>query len=131
MSTTSPIRIDDELYAAAKLVSPLMSRSAAQQVAHWARIGREIEAADTLSHRDIANVLAGSRQYDELTAEEQAVVRAEWAERVDARRAALNLAHRFADEQRSYVELDSAGNVVTRTPSTSTDSESSRAQLDQ
>ena len=40
MGTTSPTRIDDELYASAKVVGSLMSRSAAQQIGHWARIGR-------------------------------------------------------------------------------------------
>ncbi len=114
MATTSPTRIDDELYASAKIVAPLMSRSTAQQIAHWARIGRELEAGDSVSHRDIADVLAERRNYDELNAHEQAVVRAEWAERMDARRDGLDLAREFADQGRSYVELDDDGNVVHR-----------------
>ena len=114
MATTSPTRIDDQLYASAKLVGPLMSRSTAQQIAHWARIGRELEAADSVSHRDIADVLAAQRNYDELNAHEQAVVRAEWTERMDARRDALDLAREFSDRGRSYVELDDAGRVVHR-----------------
>jgi hypothetical protein len=116
MGSTSPARIDDELYASAKLVGPLMSRSAAQQIAHWARIGREIEAAASVSQRDIAEVLAGSRGYDKLTAQEQAVVRAEWAERMDARRRGLDLAQQFSGQGRSYVELDDDGQVVHRPP---------------
>jgi hypothetical protein len=114
MATTSPTRIDDELFASAKLVGPLMIRSAAQQIAHWARIGREIEGADGVSHRAIADVLAARRDYDGLTAQEQAVVRAEWAERMDIRRDRLDLAQEFADEGRSYVELDSHGAVFHR-----------------
>jgi hypothetical protein len=116
MATTSPTRIDDDLYASAKLVGPLMSRSAAQQIAHWARIGREIEAAGSISLRAVAAVLAGRRRYDDLTAEEQAVVRAEWAERMDARRAELNFAQEFSEQGRSYVELDDDGRVVRRDP---------------
>jgi len=112
MATTSPIRVDDELYASAKLVGQLMSRSAAQQVAHWARIGRELESSNTISHRAIAAVLDGRRDYDALTDHEQAVVRAEWAERITERREGLNLAKEFADAGRSYVELDRDGNVV-------------------
>lgn len=117
MATTSPTRIDDDLYASAKIVGPLMSRSAAQQIAHWARIGREIEASDSVSHRVVADVLAARRDYDSLSAQEQAVVRAEWAERMDARRADLDLAREFADAGRSYAELDESGNVVRREPS--------------
>jgi len=114
MSTTSPTRIDDELFASAKIVGPMMSRSAAQQIAHWARIGRELEAAESVSHRDIAAVLAGNRAYDELNAHEQAIVRAEWAERMDVRRDELDLAAVFASEGRSFVELDDQGRVVRR-----------------
>ncbi len=112
MATTSPTRIDNELYASAKLVGGLMSRSAAQQIAHWARIGRELESSHSVSHRAIADVLDGRREYDELTDREQAAVRAEWTERITERREKLNLAEKFVQEGRSYVELDGAGNVV-------------------
>ena len=37
MATTSPTRIDDDLFASAKAVGEVMSRSASQQVSHWAR----------------------------------------------------------------------------------------------
>lgn len=115
VATTSPTRIDDELYASAKIVGELMSRSAAQQVSHWARIGRELEAAGQVSHRAIAEVLAGARDYDQLSDLEQAVVRSEWAERLQARREQLNLAEEFAARGRaSAVELDDDGTVDTR-----------------
>ncbi len=115
MATTSPTRIDDDLFASAKAVGEVMSRSASQQVSHWARIGRELEAAASVSQRAIAEVLAGEASYDRLTAEEQAVVRAEWSERIDARIASLDLARLFAAEGRSFVELDDEGAVVRRT----------------
>jgi len=114
MATTSPARIDDDLYASAKLAGEVQSRSAAQQVAHWARIGREIEASASISSRDVAAVLNGSKPYDGLSAKEQAVVRAEWAERMDARRLALDLSAEFTAEGRSWVELDKEDRVVER-----------------
>jgi hypothetical protein len=119
VATTSPARIDDDLYASAKLAGDVQSRSASQQVAHWARIGREIEASASISPRDIAEVLSGSRSYDTLGAKEQAVVRAEWAARMDRLREELNLAEEFAAAARGWVELDDAGRVVagTRKPS--------------
>lgn len=120
MATTSPARIDDDLYASAKLVGELESRSASQQVVHWARIGREIEASAHISGRRIAEVLAGGREYDDLGPEEQAVVRSEWAERIEFRRRDLNLADRFSAEGREWVELDAAGDVVTRPSDTGT-----------
>jgi hypothetical protein len=114
MATTSPARIDDDLYASAKLAGEVQSRSAAQQVVHWARIGREIEASAGVSHQEIARVLAGSRSYDSLSAKEQAVVRAEWSARIDTYRDALNLADRFAATGRTWVELDDGGAIVER-----------------
>ena len=112
MATTSPARIDDDLYASAKLAGEVQSRSASQQVVHWARIGREIEASSSISQREVAEVLAGSRSYDSLSPKEQAVVRAEWSIQIDERRAALNLAEEFAAHSRSWVELDESGAVV-------------------
>ncbi|MBI2709811.1 MAG: hypothetical protein HYX34_08955 [Actinobacteria bacterium] len=114
MATTSPARIDDELYASAKLAGSVQSRSASQQVAHWARIGREIEASSSISHKEIAAVLAGSRSYDSLDPKEQAVVRAEWSARMDEARAELDLAEDFARAGRTWVELDERGRIVER-----------------
>jgi hypothetical protein len=114
MATTSPTRIDDDLYASAKLAGDVQSRSASQQIAHWARIGREIEASGSISHRHIAEVLANRRSYDGLDTEEQAVVRAVWAERMAAYRSELDLAQRFSVEGRTWVELDDDGHVVER-----------------
>jgi len=117
MATSSPIRIDDEIHASAKLVAEVQSRSTAQQIAHWARIGREVEAAASVSHVRIAEVLSGRRNYDELDSEEQAVVRAEWSVRAAQRRSELNLAESFAGQGRSWVELDDDGIVVERSSS--------------
>lgn len=111
---STPTRIDDELFEHAKLVGSLLSRSAAQQIAHWAKIGRELESAEGVSTRAIANVLAGRSSYDALTDEEQAIVRAEWAERIEERREALDIAGELAAQGRSWVELDDDGEVVER-----------------
>lgn len=116
LASTSPARIDDELYASAKLAGEALSRSASQQVGHWARIGRELEASATTSQRDIARVLGGALRYDSLTAHEQAIVRAEWAERMSERRRSLNFASEFAASGEGYTELDEHGDLVRRTP---------------
>jgi ParD-like antitoxin of type II bacterial toxin-antitoxin system len=114
MATTSPARIEDDLYASAKLAGDALSRSASQQIAHWARIGREIQASASISHREIADVLAGRDSYDGLNPKEQAVVRAEWAERMNVYREELDLTERFVAEGRTWVELEDAGRVVER-----------------
>lgn len=112
MATSSPIRIDDDVHASAKLMASVMSRSTAQQVAHWARIGRELETSQSVSQRAIARVLECEESYDGLNAKEQAVVRAEWVEHMAQRREALDLAAEFIAQGRSFVELDEDGNIV-------------------
>jgi hypothetical protein len=112
MAATYPTRIDNDLYASAKLVGGLQDRSAAQQLSHWARVGREIEAA-SVSHRAIADVLTHRRDYDSLTVREQAVVRAEWEERIAERRDSCDLTGILEAAGASYVEVDRHGNVTT------------------
>lgn len=115
MATTSPIRIDDELYKSASIVGPVMSRSASQQVQHWARIGRELEEAE-MATSAVAEVLAGARSYDDLDVRQQAIVRAEWEAGIEARIYALDFAVEFEAAGESYVELDDDGNVVVSEP---------------
>ena len=115
--TTMPTRIEVDLYDAAKHVGTVMSRSAAQQINHWARIGRELETSAGVSHRDIAQVLAGQSSYDTLNGREQAMVRAEWDERTVEAREGLNFAAEFeAAGVAGWVEADAHGNTVIRNP---------------
>ncbi len=112
--SATPTRIESDLYESAKSVGALMSRSAAQQVNHWARIGRELESADGVSQREIAQVLAGAGSYDALSAREKAVVRAEWDERITAARLDLNFEDEFTAAGIGWVEADDDGAVVVR-----------------
>lgn len=116
MAPTIPTRVTTELFDTAKVVGALTSRSAAQQIEHWARIGREIELASSLAQRDIAAVLAGSLDYDTLGTEEQAVVRARWAELMRERRESLDLVRNFGVRGETYVDMDAEGRIVRHAP---------------
>jgi hypothetical protein len=116
MSKTVPIDVPSELLAEAGAVSEVMNRSVAQQIAHWARVGREVELAASVSVQSLRAVFAGRRSYDELSGEEQAVVRAQWAERMDVLRGGLVYTDVFSQQERSSVELDDESNVVRREP---------------
>ena len=111
---SAPTRIDEDLFAAAKSAGEVLSRSAAQQINHWARIGRELEASGAVSARDIAAVLSGRASYDDLGTREQAIVRAEWDERMTVLRTDLNLEDEFTDAEDSWAEADSQGHTVER-----------------
>jgi ParD-like antitoxin of type II bacterial toxin-antitoxin system len=114
MATSSPTRIDEDLFAAAKSAGEVLSRSAAQQINHWARIGRELEASQAVSLRDIAAVLSGGASYDSLGVREQAFVRAEWDERLTDLRTGLNLAAEFAAAGDTWAEADAQGRTAER-----------------
>jgi len=107
-----PLRVGDDLLASARLAADATGRSAAQQIGYWAKLGRELERSGSVSVREIAEVLAGSRSYDDLDAKAQATVRAEWDARIEARGAALNLAEQFTAEGRSWVEASPDGTTV-------------------
>lgn len=117
MKSSTPVRIDSELYGSARTVAPVMSRSTAQQIAHWARVGMEIEASSDVSIEAVAEALRDARSYDGLGTEEQAIVRAYWSERMSALLDVLRLDRDFAAQGRPYVELDEHGVVVRREPS--------------
>lgn len=116
MAQTIPTRVTTELFDTAKVIGDMTSRSAAQQIEHWARIGREIELASTLAQRDIAAVLSGSMEYDSLATEEQAVVRAKWARLMRERRESLDLERDFGLRGETYVDVDDEGNIVRHSP---------------
>ena len=107
-----PTRVDGDLFDAAKSLGAVNSRSAAQQINHWARIGREFEASGRVSQRDIERVLAGDGSYDVLGEREQAIVRADWDEQVAARISTLDLEAEFTDAGETWSEADDAGQLV-------------------
>jgi hypothetical protein len=112
--STMPTRVDGELFAAAKSSGAVHSRSAAQQLAHWARIGRELEASAQVSQRDIEAVLAGDGSYDALQEREQAIVRGTWDEQIADRLASLDLEKQFKAAGVGWTEADDDGNLVMR-----------------
>lgn len=113
-----PVRLDAEITEAARIAASRMSRSVAQQVSHWARIGRELERARDVSTDDIRRVLDGQADYDALKPKEQAMVRAVWSGRVDQLRSELRLDRVYAERGYRYAELDERGEVVVRDAAT-------------
>ncbi len=110
---SAPTRIDDELFDQAQVVSRTQNRSATQQINHWARLGAALETSH-VRHRDVEDVLAGRRHYDDLEDDyTQAAVRVAWDEEMEVRRGELNLAEAFAAEGRtSWITADADGNPI-------------------
>jgi hypothetical protein len=113
---TMPTRIDGALFQAAKAAGELHSRSAAQQLDHWARVGRELEASPAVTHDEIARVLAGQSSYDALTDRAQAFVRVSWSQQMAERIDTLDFADQLRTTGHPWVEADADGTVVVREP---------------
>lgn len=113
-TSNSPMRLDPELTAAARSTAESMSRSLSQQIAHWARIGRELERSPRVTISAIQAVLDGRGDYDSLNDHEQAVVRVTWAERIDEARKSLRLDQVLAAKGREVVELSPEGKLTVR-----------------
>jgi len=115
-TAAAPIRLDRELAAAARDAAQTMSRSVAEQVSHWARLGRELERSPQVSVAQVQAVLRGDAPYDGLGVQEQAVVRTHWDESLAATLATLNLAQAFEAEGHRYAELGADGQIHVSTP---------------
>ncbi len=116
MAANSPMRLDAELTAAARTTAGSMSRSLSQQIAHWARIGRELERSPGVTVAAVQAVLDGRGDYDALKVQEQAIVRATWAERIEDTRKSLRLDRVLPALGRKVVELDADGAVTVKKP---------------
>ena len=109
---TMPTRIDGDLFEAAKAAGQVHSRSAAQQLDHWARIGRELEASPAVTHDAIERVLTGRSAYDQVDERAQAVVRATWDADITARIAGLDFTKRLQASGTPWAEADDDGNLI-------------------
>ena len=112
----SPLRLDPELTRSAEPVAEKMSRSVPEQIAHWARIGRELERSPEVSIAQVRKVLDGAAEYDALPPREQALARAAWLERMQALGAALDLEQEFTASSYRYAELNDRGAVTVHEP---------------
>jgi hypothetical protein len=119
--TTSPTRVDTDVLEAAKTAGAVASRSASQQVSHWARLGKQIEEANGLNPKAIARVLAGQAHYDSLGEFDQAAVRAAWEEGIEAGISGLDYEGTFLAAGESWAEADEQGDLVIRNAQDSTE----------
>lgn len=117
-----PTRVDEELYEAAKASGAINSRSAAQQIAHWANVGRSVERSGHVSQQEIEQVLAGEKSYKDLNAYAQQVVRKEWDRQIDEGISGLDFAEEFETAGESWSEANEEGAVIVRHCAKSPDS---------
>lgn len=64
------VKLSDELVESARFESEIFSRSMAQQIEHWARIGRAVERTASLAG-NVRAALKAELEYDALSTEEK------------------------------------------------------------
>jgi hypothetical protein len=92
------------------------SRSAKQQLDHWARVGRAVSSQHTASRRRVEAALAGQLAMSELTVEEGVVFNAEIAAAIEERLAHSDYGRALAARGVTTVALNDAGEIVEHRP---------------
>lgn len=92
------------------------SRSAKQQLDHWARVGRAVSGQHTAARRRVEAALAGDLELRELSIEEGVVFNAEIAAAIQENLAQLNYGEVLAKRGITTVALDEAGELVEHRP---------------
>src|SRR6476620_1891928 len=92
------------------------SRSAKQQLDHWARVGRAVSSQHTAPRRRVEAALAGELPMADLSVDEGVVFNAEISAAIDESLARTDYGRVLADRGITTVALDDAGNIVEYRP---------------
>jgi ParD-like antitoxin of type II bacterial toxin-antitoxin system len=92
------------------------SRSAKQQLDHWARVGRAVSSRHTAARRKVEAALAGEVALGELTEEEGVVFNAEISAAIQERLATADYGRVLAGRGITTVALDDDGRIVEHRP---------------
>jgi ParD-like antitoxin of type II bacterial toxin-antitoxin system len=92
------------------------SRSAKQQLDHWARVGRAVSATQTAPRRLVEAALAGQLATSELTVEEGVVFNAEISAAIEESLARTHYGDVLAAQGITTVALNEAGDIVEHRP---------------
>src|SRR3954447_17781825 len=108
-----PTRVAADLFEAAAVEGARQSRSAKQQIDHWARVGRAVSMTQTAARRRVEAALGGQLPERELTAEERPVFSAELDTSIAEAARTTSFGTRLAARGITTVALDDDG-VLTR-----------------
>jgi hypothetical protein len=92
------------------------SRSAKQQLDHWARVGRAVSSQHTAARRRVEAAVAGDLATNELTVEEGVVFNAEISAAIEESLARTHYGDALAARGITTVALNEAGDIVEHQP---------------
>ena len=109
-------RVAADLVESAAAEGARQSRSAKQQLDHWARVGRAVSSQHTASRRRVEAALAGRLATGELTVEEGVVFNAEISAAIEESLARVDYGAALAGQGITTVALNDAGEIVEHRP---------------
>jgi hypothetical protein len=109
-------RVAADLMDSAAAEGARQSRSAEQQLDHWARVGRAVSSQQTAARRRVEAALTGDLKLRELSVEEGAWFNAEIAAAVQEKLARSNYRALLAERGVTTVALDQNGEIVEHRP---------------
>ena len=109
-------RVAADLMEAAAAEGARQSRSAKQQLDHWARVGRAVSSQHSAARRRVEAALAGELALDDLSIEEGVVFNAEIVAAIEERLGGAHYGNVLAAQGITTVALDDEGRIVEYRP---------------
>jgi hypothetical protein len=109
-------RFAADLVDSAEAEGARQSRSAKQQLDHWARVGRAVSSQQTASRRRVESALAGDLPLSALSVEEGVVFNAEISASIEENLAGTDYGRELASRGVTTVALDNDGRIVEYRP---------------
>jgi hypothetical protein len=110
------IRFAADLVDSAAAEGARQSRSAKQQLDHWARVGRAVSAQQSASRRRVEAALAGELYPADLSEEEGVVFNAEISAAIQENLAGTNYGRVLAGRGITTVAVNEKGEIVEHRP---------------
>jgi hypothetical protein len=107
-----PTRVAADLFEAAAVEGARQSRSAKQQLDHWARVGRAVSMTQTAARRRVEATLAGELPERDLTADERTVFNAELDASISETARSISFGDVLAARGVTTVALDGKGELT-------------------
>jgi hypothetical protein len=116
MTADRPTRFASDLLESAAVEGKRESRSAKQQLDHWARVGRSVSMHQTAARRRVVAALAGELPFADLTEAERLVANADLDASIQIQAQSMSFGDRLAAEGVTTVALDDEGALVEHRP---------------
>jgi hypothetical protein len=115
-TTDRVTRFAADLLESAAAEGARQSRSAKQQLDHWARVGRAVSSQHSAARRKVEAALAGDLELTQLTEEEGVVFNAEISAAIQESLARADYGRVLAGRGITTVAVNEAGEIVEHRP---------------